>query len=157
MYDLVLAREDRRLGPGMKPSEIDCVAKARSRCRGGRALPGATADARHPELNAVIASCRRGLLITDGMEGDTTMENLARLLRSSAAGRPIVDKTGLYGSYRIEVSSIVTAGQAGPALILPEPAVSLHRAAAQLGLKLESSTADREVLVIDRLERPTEN
>ena len=28
---------------------------------------------------------------------------------------------------------------------------------AQLGLKLESSTAEREVLVIDRLERPSEN
>jgi uncharacterized protein (TIGR03435 family) len=28
---------------------------------------------------------------------------------------------------------------------------------AQLGLKLESSTAAREVLIIDRLEKPTEN
>jgi uncharacterized protein (TIGR03435 family) len=99
-YDLVLARDDRRLGPGMKPSEIDCVAKAAADAAAVAA--GTPPQARaFPNLNAPPPPCS-GLFVTNGAEGDVTMENLARFLRS-AAGRPIVDKTGLQGSYRIKV------------------------------------------------------
>ena len=85
------------------------------------------------------------------------MENLARFLRSSA-GRAVVDKTGLKGSYRIKVMydrvfggapDIVPSADAPPSVFTALPA--------HLGLKLEASTADPEVLVIDRLERPSKN
>ncbi len=85
------------------------------------------------------------------------METLARLLRSSA-GRPVVDKTGLKGSYRIKIQFDRVFG--GAPDIAPARMRCRHvfsALPAQLGLKLESSKADREVLVIDRLERPTEN
>jgi uncharacterized protein (TIGR03435 family) len=70
-----------------------------------------------------------------------------------------VDKTGLKGSYRIKVLFDRVFGGGAPDLApAPNAPPSVFAALpAQLGLKLESSKADREVLVIDRLERPTEN
>ena len=157
-YDLVLARTDGRLGPGMKPSEMDCVAKAAADAAAraaGQALPPRPV----PDLNAPSPPCS-GLNVTRGMEGDTTMENLARLLRGvGGAGRPIVDKTGLSGSYRIKAEFDRAAGPRGPD-IEPSPGslpTVFSALPEQLGLKLVPSTAEREVLVIDRLERPTEN
>ena len=158
VYDLVLAREDRRLGPGIKPSEVDCVAKAAADAAAraaGQPLPPRPI----PDLKAPSPPCS-GLNVTRGMEGDTTMENLARLLRGvGGAGRPVVDKTGLSGSYRIKAEFDRAAGQRGPDIesspgSLPTVFSALPE---QLGLKLVPSTAEREVLVIDRLERPTEN
>jgi uncharacterized protein (TIGR03435 family) len=155
VYDLVLAREDRRFGPGLKPSEIDCVAKAAADAAAVAA--GTPPPPRAiPNLNAPPPPCS-GLFVTNGAEGDTTMEGLARFLRGTA-GRPVVDKTGLTGSYRIKVQfdrifggapDITPAADAPPSVFTALPA--------QLGLKLESSTADREVLVIDRVEKPTGN
>jgi len=67
--------------------------------------------------------------------------------------RPVVDKTGLTGSYDFKLkwapdSSAVTD------LDAPSIFTALQE---QLGLKLESATAPIEVLVIDRLEKPSEN
>ena len=87
------------------------------------------------------------------------MEALGLVLRSTA-GRPIVDKTGLKGSYRIKITFARAFSFAGPSITpsaddaLPDLFSALP---AQLGLRLEPSKADREVLVIDRLERPTED
>ena len=154
VFDLVLARADGRLGNGIKPSEVDCVAKA--------AADRASAEAGTPpsrpaiDMNAPPAACS-GMRVNGGLEGDATMENLILLLRSTA-GRPIVDKTGLKGSYRIKVTFARAFSSAGPSTTpsadddLPDLFSALP---AQLGLKLEPSKADREVLVIDRLERPT--
>lgn len=155
VYDLVRAREDGRLGAGIKPSEVDCVAKA--------AADRAAADAGTPpprpttsDFNAPPATCGP-IRVGTGMEGDMTMETLARMLRASA-GRPIVDKTGLKGSYRVKVEFDRFLG-GGPDVTpssngLPSVFSALP---AQLGLKLEASKSEQEVLVIDRLERPTEN
>jgi uncharacterized protein (TIGR03435 family) len=94
------------------------------------------------------------------MEGDTTMANLAGLLRGlGGVDRPVVDKTGLTGSYRIKLEFDLTLGQRGPSVSpssvgLPTVFTALQE---QLGLKLASSTATRDVLVVDRLERPSEN
>jgi len=157
-YDLVLARSDGRLGPGIKPSEVDCVAKAAADAA-ARAAGQAPPPRTFPDLNAPQPPCS-GLNVTRGMEGDTTMENLARLLRGvGGAGRPVVDKTGLKGSYRIKAEFDRAAGQNGPD-IAPSPGrppTVFTALPEQLGLKLVPSKAEREVLVIDRLERPTEN
>jgi uncharacterized protein (TIGR03435 family) len=162
VYDLVLARSDGRLGPGIKPSEIDCVAKAAAdRAAAEAAQAAGTPPPRPsiPDMNAPPPICGP-IRVTNGMEGDTTMENLARLLRGvGGAGRPVIDKTGLPGSYRIKLEFDRSAGQTGPSIspsaaALPTVFTALQE---QAGLKLESSKTEREVLVIDRLERPTEN
>jgi uncharacterized protein (TIGR03435 family) len=87
------------------------------------------------------------------------MAFLATMLRA-AAGRLVVDKTGLPGSYRLTLKfdrmaalrGLQTDAQAADAGSSVFTAVQ-----EQLGLKLESSRATRETLIIDRFERPTEN
>jgi uncharacterized protein (TIGR03435 family) len=92
------------------------------------------------------------------MEGDMTMERLAGFLRS-AAGRVVVDKTGLAGSYRLTLTYDRMATLRGPdtAPAADAPLSVFTAVQEQLGLKLESSKTTRELLIIDRLERPNEN
>ena len=161
VYDLVLARSDGRLGPGIKPSEIDCVAKAaadRAAADAARAAgsPPPQTPRPIPDRNGAVPPCS-GMFMSSGMEGDATMESLAFLLRSPA-GRPVVDKTGLKGSFRIKAEFDRVLGQGPDVTPSPDSLPTVFSALpAQLGLKLESSKAERDVLVIDRLERPTEN
>jgi uncharacterized protein (TIGR03435 family) len=91
-------------------------------------------------------------------DGHMTMASLAMTLRGMA-GRVVVDKTGLKGYYTLVLESAPTApgpgGGAGPAATpseLPSVFTALQE---QLGLKLVSSRAPVEVLVIDHIERPT--
>jgi uncharacterized protein (TIGR03435 family) len=89
------------------------------------------------------------------------MDGLATALRISA-GRVVMDKTGLPGSYRVRMNfdsrsarlGAATAPDATDAPAIPSVFVAVRE---QLGLKLESSKSLRDTLIIDRLERPTEN
>jgi uncharacterized protein (TIGR03435 family) len=155
VYDLVLARGDGRLGAGIKPSDVDCVAKAAADRAAAEAGPPPPRPA-IPDFSAPVPPCS-GLRIADFIEGDVTMENFARFLRASA-GRPVVDKTGLKGSYRVKVQYDRAFGGGPDVAPSPSTVPSVFSALpAQLGLKLESSKAEQDVLVIDRLERPTGN
>jgi uncharacterized protein (TIGR03435 family) len=82
-----------------------------------------------------------------------TMERLASQLAGTAR-RPVVDKTGLTGYYAFKFDWI-------PANLTPEPdsdMPSMFTAIQeQLGLKLESTKAPYEFLIIDRAEKPSEN
>jgi uncharacterized protein (TIGR03435 family) len=159
VYDLVFARSEKKLGPSIKPSEADCIAKAAA----DRAAVEATGKPLPPppgvfDRNAPPPPCSMRM-DGDRMEGDATMENLARLLRPPA-GRLVIDKTGLPGSYRLTLNFDRMAGLRGPQTGEPAPgaAPSVFTAVQeQLGLKLESSRAMLETLVIDRFERPSEN
>lgn len=159
-YDLVLARSDGRLGAGIRPSDVDCVAKAaadRAAANDALALGTPPPPRPIPDFNAAVPACS-GVRVDGGMEGDVTMDVLARLLRPTA-GRTVVDRTGLKGSYRIKLQFDRALSNAGPDVTPASDALpSIFSALpAQLGLKLESSKAEQNVLVIDRLERPTEN
>jgi uncharacterized protein (TIGR03435 family) len=83
------------------------------------------------------------------------IESLVRVL-SMASGRPVVDKTGLTGFFHIKLlwapeglQAIEPADPSGPSLFTAVQE--------QLGLRLESQTAPIEFIVIESLERPTEN
>jgi len=92
----------------------------------------------------------------------TTIPQFANFL-ALVLGRTVVDKTGLTGSYDIDVT--YTPDQPIPAGVnLPGPppdpnGPSIYTAfREQLGLKLESQKELEEVLVIDHVERqPSEN
>jgi uncharacterized protein (TIGR03435 family) len=75
--------------------------------------------------------------------------------------RPVVDETGLGGQFDLDVF-FAPEGQGG-ALVGPPP-VAVSDAPAlftalqdDLGLKLDARRAPVDVLVVDRIERPSEN
>jgi uncharacterized protein (TIGR03435 family) len=96
---------------------------------------------------------------------DTSMASLATLLSSlggQGAGRQIEDKTGLTGRYDItikppDMGPPPTPGDAGGAALASDPTSMLFTLVEGLGLKLESGKQPVETLVIDHIERPSEN
>jgi uncharacterized protein (TIGR03435 family) len=89
------------------------------------------------------------------------MAILAALLSTLYAGRPVIDKTGLTGLYDIKLQLPPNAGPTAPTgpdttSALPEP--SLFSAIEdQLGLKLQSAKGPLPVLVIDSVQKPSDN
>ena len=77
----------------------------------------------------------------------------------SGLGRPVVDKTGLNGVYNFTLNWVPhfdrilpTGGSASP-----EEADSLFEALQQIGLRLQPATGPIDMVVVDHVERPTEN
>jgi uncharacterized protein (TIGR03435 family) len=98
----------------------------------------------------------------------TTLTDLANAL-SRVSDRPILDKTGLSGLFDFQLSFVPDSsisGMAGP-IGAGEPSAtlplvdgagpSIFSALQQLGLRLESAKYPVEILVVDHLERPSEN
>ena len=71
---------------------------------------------------------------------------------SRRIGRPVVDKTGIKGRYWFQLEWVPDHDQPGTA----SPAL-LNAIQEQLGLKLEEHIAPTEVLVIDHVEKPSDN
>jgi len=93
---------------------------------------------------------RRGGGSLASCKGVTTMQQLAQSL-SRDTDRPVVDRTGIEGGQMFELE---WSGD-GPN---QSDAPSLFTAVQeQLGLKLDATRAVLEVLVIDNVQRPTEN
>jgi uncharacterized protein (TIGR03435 family) len=92
------------------------------------------------------------------MEGQP-MSEIAKLLQPRA-GRVVVDKTGLTGTYDIELETEIPSLPGVPEGTFGQPREGLALFTAlpeQLGLKLESERGPVEVLVIDSVELPTPN
>jgi uncharacterized protein (TIGR03435 family) len=91
-----------------------------------------------------------------------TLDYFSKLL-SLVLDRPVIDKTGISGKFDFHLSYLVD--QTTPGVLLPDlgpsddtPAASIFTVLQeQLGLKLEPAKGNREFLVIDHIERPTEN
>jgi hypothetical protein len=71
VYDLVLARADGRLGPGIKSSAVDCVAKAAAERAAAQAAGTQLIPPSLPDFNAPPPVCG-SIRMLDGMEGDMT-------------------------------------------------------------------------------------
>ena len=169
VYDLVLARSDGRLGAGIQATATDCARIAAERAANAAAgtpppLPAYPAPPVPCTMRTIGAILRdrggdgQGRL-GDLLEGDAPIDTLATMLRQWA-DRPVVNATGLRGAYRVSMNFDMRAVVQGPALAGPSPdaAPSMFTAVQeQLGLKLQSSRAEQDRLVIDRLERPTED
>jgi uncharacterized protein (TIGR03435 family) len=159
VYNLVVARSD-RLGPNLKPVDVDCEAKVAADRAAADAARAAGAPPPPREFSVFggpppLCSIR---MMGDRIDGGAKIEFLTMWLRQ-AAGRPIVDKTGLTGYYTVTLTYDRMAGLRGPdAAPAADAAPSVFTAVQeQLGLKLEPARVSRQTLVIDRLERPTEN
>jgi uncharacterized protein (TIGR03435 family) len=89
------------------------------------------------------------------MEGNQVpVSELVRVLAVSL-DRPVLDKTNLAGLFDIRLDFADEVGGTSPQELPGAPVfVALQE---QLGLKLEAAKAKISVLVIDRIERPTDN
>jgi uncharacterized protein (TIGR03435 family) len=154
VYALTLARRDGTLGPRLTRSTIDCTAVMRDQVQGKRPEPtpaGLLPCAIRPAPGRLQGSA-------------LSLEGFAGVL-SSLVGRPVIDRTGLSGNFDVdlEFTPELVQGLAGaPAAAPPPPARSdlpsvFTAVQEQLGLKLESTRAPVDVLVIDRAERPSDN
>jgi uncharacterized protein (TIGR03435 family) len=87
--------------------------------------------------------------------------SLARYLTRLGAEKPIVDRTGLTGSFKIEldVQTIMNAAleRGGPPSNENIYRATVDAVQDELGLKLRSVRSPVDVLVIDHVERPTPN
>ena len=93
---------------------------------------------------------------------NVTMERLADSLSGVVGlGRPLMDRTGLTGMFDFTLDWTPDTGPApadSPAATSDPPGPSVIQALRdQLGLKLEPSRGPRPILIIDRVERPSEN
>jgi uncharacterized protein (TIGR03435 family) len=101
----------------------------------------------------------RGYLVAVAMG----MPDIVRAI-SEQVGRVVVDRTGLQGLYDVKMEftpeGLATAGPAGPEAAPPiDPSGSSYFTTIQeqLGLKLESKKGPVEAIVIDSVQKPTEN
>ena len=91
-----------------------------------------------------------------------TMADLALSLSNGNArslGRLVVDRTGLSGKYdfTLQLPIAQPGGDTQGDVSQPDPGVLFTALQEQLGLKLQPATAPTEYLVIDHIERPTQN
>ena len=136
-FDLTMDRSDGRLGPQLKRVDLDCVALRAQQAPTAQGCGG-------------FKQMERGHFVGHAV----SMAALAQLLEVPA-GRNVFDRTGLQNNFDLEFqwTPDPRPGADAPA---PENAVSIFTALReQLGLKLESTKAPVDVLVIDRAEKPT--
>jgi uncharacterized protein (TIGR03435 family) len=91
---------------------------------------------------------------------NATMPLLASMLQRSVLDRPVVDQTGLTGAFDFDLEWTPDESQFEGRIPVPVDMTKPGLFTAiqeQLGLRLEALTGPVEVLVIDRVERPSEN
>jgi len=140
IYVLTVARDDGRLGPRMLLAKADCAALLAVYGRGAGPLP--------PRSECGISG-GPGRVSARG----ASLQMFARTTLAGAVNQIVEDRTGLTGAYDLDLEFA-----ADPLAAEPAASASLFTALEeQLGLKLRSVRGSVEVLVIDRVEHPTEN
>jgi uncharacterized protein (TIGR03435 family) len=145
IYELVRANPGSPLSPGLEKVDVDCQALREARGRGEK-----------PELKPLASGlfpCDMRMQGSAGMEirsGGLRMADFARSIQGGT-GRILVDKTGLEGYYAFKLAY---TGKPSPDSDVPSLFTALQE---QLGLRLQSAIAPVRVLVIDNIQRPTEN
>ena len=143
-YELRRARPNGSLGPRLLPSSMDCDAYAAS---GGQRAFG-------PNETVVCAAT----IDPDRLRGGSRPLSLLASMLSRTLHSPVADATGLIGSFDFVVEwapdLTATPGAQIPTGDKPSLFTALQE---QLGLKLEGVRTPVQVLVIDRIERPSDN
>lgn len=165
--NLTLAKPG-RLGPKLRPHAEGppCDAAALSAPTSARVFRGdspATPETFPPMCDS-LAVIRKsgGALMLAGYRNATPDMLAASLTGVLGQGRPVIDKTGLSGRFDFTMDWAPETNNA-PQSVTPSTAPELPGPTAlqalrdQIGLKLESARGSVRILVIDRLERPSEN
>ena len=145
VFALVRAREDGALGPRLRQSQTDCAVLAREAGTSGAPWPPRSSEGR-----ILCGLQTQGNTLT---AGGYPMSEFQRFMTGQTQ-RTVVDRTGLAGAWDFDLTFAppdVTAEAAADRNI-PSLFTALQE---QLGLKLDATRGPTEVLVIDRIERPT--
>jgi uncharacterized protein (TIGR03435 family) len=149
-YALVLARGDQKFGPFLTSTTLNCDDIRAKR----------TAAGTGPTTPEQIMEC--GFLQSGFPDGARRMRargvSVGELVLAigNYVDRPVFDRTGLAGEFDLDLTFRPQAG--GPSLDNKTDAPLIVTALQeQLGLKLEATTTSVDMLVIDAIERPTEN
>jgi uncharacterized protein (TIGR03435 family) len=87
-----------------------------------------------------------------------TMQELAERLTVFGAQRPVLDKTGLEGLYKVTLSFGITPDITPRGTATPSEYPDLFTAVQeQLGLKMQDAKDPVDVLIVDHMERPDAN
>jgi uncharacterized protein (TIGR03435 family) len=94
-----------------------------------------------------------------------TMSNFAAMMQETVMDRPVIDETGLAGRYDFTLNWTPDDSQFGglggklpPPTDNTNPPPNLYTAIQeQIGLKLEATKAPTDVMIIDHVEKPSEN
>ncbi len=175
VYALVLARSDGRLGPKLSKSTDDCekilaerrAAAAAARASGGGPVPFTMPGPNEKPvctINMRPTSVLNGIPLMKFIGGGQPMQVLVNQI-SSFLNKRVVDRTGLTGLYDFELEfsmrgqmPLTTQGAGGAATAAPiDEGPTVFDAVRELGLKLESERGPVEHLVIDSVQRPTED
>jgi uncharacterized protein (TIGR03435 family) len=162
VYHLVVVRADRKPGPQLSISDVDCGAyRAARRAAAAAASPppvGAPPPPPPPPPPGDRVTCgmnsRTGTIAGGAMPLDMLAHSLARVVH-----RPVLNRTALDGNYDFTLE--FRPDQAPPGAAISDAAVerpSIFTALQEeLGLKLEPAQGPVEFVVIDHVEHPTEN
>ena len=141
IYALTVAREDGRLGPRMLLAKADCAALLAAYGRGAGPLP--------PRSECGIVG-GPGRVSARG----ASLQMFARTTLAGAVNEIVEDRTGLAGAYDFDLEFAADPLAVEPAAATASLFTALEE---QLGLKLRAVRTPVDVLVIDRVEQPTEN
>ena len=150
IYALVMARRDGRPGPNLRPAQADCDAlrvQSVDTARAGQPSP-------YPAATPTWIPCglrnAPGRIVSGGFG---FAEFLGAL--SAQVGRPVIDRTGLTGTWDFFVTYAPDglAAAATPDTNAPDLFTALEE---QLGLQLESTQGPADVFIVDRVERPVD-
>ena len=131
IYALTMARSDRRLGPQLKPTAVNCA----------------------PSQPGAPSSCGTNTFSGRIVGTGQSMAQLATALASYGVHRTVLDRTELKGSYDFELRwTPDTSTSAGAANDAPSIFAALQE---QLGLKLDAERGSVQMLIVDGIERPT--
>jgi len=172
IYELVLARGDKKFGPKMKASSDTCPDFKEQQqkmleaiAKGGvgalQSLLGKPGENKPCSMTQIPPTPDNPAL---GFKATGQSLELLVTLLTQLSGRPVVDKTGLTGPHDFELSISLQSLAAlyqelGVTLPLPpglpEGPALMTTVQEDLGLKLDAKRAPSEVLVVDSAELPT--
>jgi uncharacterized protein (TIGR03435 family) len=141
VFTLALARPDGRFGPGLQASTVNCQ------------------NARGPHAAAAATPAPCASKFGDGAihARSYSMPNLVASL-SSIVDSVVIDQTRLTGTFDVELQwkPEPLAGDAAAAALDDRPSI-FTAVQEQLGLKLEPGRAPVDVVVVESVERPTQD
>jgi uncharacterized protein (TIGR03435 family) len=154
VFALTVARQDQRLGPQLRRTDVDCDAQRAVRPAGILPPPSQTDRPR-----CGLTQWPGGMIA-----GGITMEELANaLIRAVDSEQIVVNRTSLDGRFDVNLTWSseplrASGSNAAPGAASPDDGLTLSTALQeQLGLKLVLRPEPIDAVVVDYIERPSPN